>query len=175
MPTIDSGTIAILTYRDGVLSRLGHDLRLIAERFAIDVDDERRTVTARVVVESIVVEGAVRDGVLDAAELSSKDQREILDSMRTKVLQARRNPYICFEGTIGHADTHEATVRGQLTLTGVTRAIELELQRQGQRLRGTVTLVPSRWGIRPYKALLGALRLQDRVDIVLDLPDPGDG
>jgi hypothetical protein len=33
-----------------------------------------------------------------------------------------------------------------------------------------VPLVPSRWGIAPYRALAGALKLQDRVIVRLSLP-----
>ena len=35
---------------------------------------------------------------------------------------------------------------------------------------GEVTLTPTRWGIKPFKALMGAIKLKDRVLIRFDLP-----
>ena len=38
------------------------------------------------------------------------------------------------------------------------------------RDRGAVELVPSRWGIAAFKALMGAIRVQDRIWVTFDLP-----
>jgi hypothetical protein len=36
-----------------------------------------------------------------------------------------------------------------------------------------MTVVQSQWGIKPFAALMGALRVRDAVDIVVDLRLPG--
>ena len=59
-------------------------------------------------------------------------------------------------------------LEGRLTLRAETRPVTLTLERQDDRLLGEITIVPSLWGIRPYRALGGTLKLQDRVRITID-------
>jgi hypothetical protein len=42
-------------------------------------------------------------------------------------------------------------------------------RREGNRVRASVNLRLSDFGITPYKALAGAIRLQDRVRVDIDL------
>jgi hypothetical protein len=37
------------------------------------------------------------------------------------------------------------------------------------RMLGEATVVQSRWGLRPYSAFLGALRLRDEVKVHIDV------
>src|SRR5690606_28852876 len=60
-------------------------------------------------------------------------------------------------------------VRGDLDLAGVRRPLAVTATHADRRVRARVTLRPSDWGIRPYKALAGAIRLQDRVIVDSDL------
>jgi hypothetical protein len=62
------------------------------------------------------------------------------------------------------------------SMVGKTAPARAPVQVDGHRLRAEFTLVPTQWGIPPYKALAGAIKLQDRVVVVLDLPaDPVSG
>ncbi len=42
------------------------------------------------------------------------------------------------------------------------------------RVTGTFLVAQSEWGIKPYRALLGALRVRDTVEVVLDVVLPTD-
>jgi hypothetical protein len=42
------------------------------------------------------------------------------------------------------------------------------------RLRGHATVTQSRWGIKPYSAFAGALRLADDIQVEFDLASPGE-
>jgi hypothetical protein len=66
-----------------------------------------------------------------------------------------------------------ATVSGELTIAGTTRPADMALTVDRDRIRGTMTVVQSRWGIKPFTALMGALRVRDAVDIVVDVRLPG--
>jgi hypothetical protein len=50
-------------------------------------------------------------------------------------------------------------------------SFELALDERG-RVTGTLPVIQSEWGIKPYRALMGALKVRDAVDIVLDAPLP---
>ena len=64
-------------------------------------------------------------------------------------------------------------VRGTLELVGRSAPLELTLRARDGRLVGEVEFKPSRWGIKPYKALAGAIKLQDRVKVRVDLARDG--
>lgn len=55
-------------------------------------------------------------------------------------------------------------------MAGQRRPLALLLGLSRDRLHGEVELTPSRWGIKPFKALMGAIKLQDRVRVRFDLP-----
>jgi polyisoprenoid-binding protein YceI len=61
------------------------------------------------------------------------------------------------------------TVEGELTMAGSTRpvAAQLDVGADG-RVSGTIPLTPSAWGIKPYRGLMGALRVRDELEIVID-------
>jgi len=166
---ITDGTVHVFTYKDGVLSRLGHDIRLSLSGFEVEVDGER--VDGRFRTTGMVVDGAIRGGRLDADTFSAKDLRDIRDNIDDKVLHTRRHPEARYTGTV-RDDGDRVVVRGTLHLVGRSRAVEVVARREGGRLKGKVELTPTRWGIKPFKALLGSIRIQDRVDVQIDLPDP---
>lgn len=161
-------TIHVFTYKDGLLARLAHDLRLTLRRFEIRRDGQ--ALTGRFWPASLAVDGAVgRDGQVDPSTLSAGDKDKIHRNMTDEILHTERHPEVTFTGRLVDATTAE----GELTLAGKTCPIRATFRAQAGRLRGEVTLTPSRWGIAPYKALAGAIKLQDRVLVTLDLPaDP---
>lgn len=165
--TSTTGTIQVFTYKDGLLARLAHDLRLTLGRF--EIQREGATVQARFWPGSLRVDGAIdRRGQLDPAALSDSDRRKIGENIANEVLHLDRSPEASFRGQIV-ADG--AAVEGELTLAGRSASVRVPVQAVGDRLRGEVTLVPSRWGIAPYRALAGAIKLQDRVLVRLDFPE----
>jgi hypothetical protein len=162
-----TATIQVFTFKDGLLARLAHDLRLTLRRF--EIRREGAAITGTFWPGSLVVDGAVdRRGAVDADAFSAGDRAKIGENAG-EVLKAGRFPEVRLVGTIAGS-----TITGELTLAGVTRPIRMDVERAGGRLRGELTLTPSAWGIPPYKALAGAIKLQDRVVVRVDLPaDPG--
>jgi polyisoprenoid-binding protein YceI len=60
-------------------------------------------------------------------------------------------------------------VDGELTLAGSTRPVSAQLDvGDDGRISGTITLTQSAWGIKPYRGLMGALKVRDDVEIVVD-------
>ncbi|MCA9546446.1 MAG: YceI family protein [Myxococcales bacterium] len=157
------GTVQVFTFKEGLLSKVAHDLRLSLARFEISRDGD--TVRGRFWPDTLTVDGAMRDGRLDADGLKPKDKRDIHQNMTRKVLQTDRNPVVELEAT--HAG---GRLQGQLTLNGRRQPIACAVTEAGGRITGRVTLVPTRWGVQPFKALMGAIKLQDRVEVTFDLP-----
>ena len=60
-------------------------------------------------------------------------------------------------------------MQGELSMAGVTRALAAELTvADGPAIGGTVRLLQSDWGIKPYRGLMGALKVRDEVEVVID-------
>lgn len=157
--------VLIFTFKEGLLSRIAHDLRLHVEKFTLT--READNVVARFDPNSIVVDGAIQDGALDRGELSQRDRNKIQENIREDILHTKLHPHIEFRGHIEEQPQLRAV--GELSLAGVRRPLTIVAHREGDRVRATVELRPSEHGIQPYKALAGAIRLQDRVRIELDL------
>lgn len=174
MKSITTGTIRIFTFKRGILSKMAHDLRIRVEGFEIrpgEPGPDGAAVEADFVPERFVVEGPIKHGHLDESGLSPADKREIATTMRDKILASAP---VRFRGTAREsADAY--SVDGTLTMAGRDGSVVFKLARQGDRLLGEVELEPSRWGIQPYKAMLGAIQLQDRVRVDFDLPAPKEG
>ena len=67
------------------------------------------------------------------------------------------------------------TVRGELSLAGASRSVSFGLETTDDgHLTGTLPLIQSEWGIKPYRGLMGALKVRDAVEIVVDVQLPPD-
>lgn len=170
MTRITSGTIHLFTFKEGVLSAMAHDLRLEVKKFRIEVDGD--AFDATFFPEAIVVDGVMRDGQFVPGVLSDKDLAKIRGIMQAEVLKTSQFARITYKGTL----THQGVVfvaRGKLDLAGRSKPLDVTIRRTADGLRGEVEFAPSEWGIRPYKALGGALKVQDRVRIAFVLPAEG--
>ena len=158
-------TIHVYTFKEGLLSKLAHDLRLSVGRFEIGARGTE--VQGRFEVDSLRVDGAVKEGRLDRGELDESARQKIRDNMLKDVLRARDYGEVRFSGQTSSREP-PYTVQGELTMCGVTKPLSLLLLLRNDRLVGDVEIAPSQWGIRPYRALGGTLRVQDRVRIAID-------
>lgn len=147
--------VQVYTWREGLLARVGHDLRLSAP---VVVTREGEVVVATVEAASLRVDGAMKDGRL--VEVSAGDRADIEKALRDDVLEVARHPRIRWRGGMDG--------QGTLDLRGRSVRLVLPVKVEGSRVRGEVEFAPSLWGIKPFRALLGALKLQDRVRVVFD-------
>lgn len=164
MRTFTDGHVYIFTFKDPtrLLSPIAHDLRLSCPRFEVTLEDGR--IRGWFEPDAIEVDGPVRDGRVDPGGFGKLERSKILSAMRKDVLRTRSHREVRFVGTLG-----DGRAKGGLTLVGRTVDIEFDVKLDGDRVSGRVEISPSRWGIKPYKALLGALVLEDRVAIEFDL------
>ena len=152
------------TFKEGLLSKLAHDLRFTLTRFSISVRGTE--ITGRFTLSSLRVDGVMRSGKLERNELSPNDRERIQETMQD-VLRVRDHAEAKLSARLLNA-APPFLIEGQLTLCGETRPIQTRLELDSDRLLGAITIVPSQWGIKPYRALGGTLKLQDRVRIAID-------
>jgi len=63
-------------------------------------------------------------------------------------------------------------VQGELSIGSETRPVSFELKVAGGRISGLVPVAQREFGIKPYSALMGALKVRDEIEIVVDAPAP---
>jgi len=159
-----TGILHVFTFKEGLLSAVAHDLRLRLDPFSIEMDGE--SVRARIPLGSLRVDGVVRDGVVQPGGLDGRQRADIERAALRDVLHADRHPAAEFDGTaIPRGAGFD--VRGALALAGRSAPITFTMEGDGKSYRGRFALRPTAWGIQPYRALLGAIRLQDQVQIEL--------
>ena len=65
------------------------------------------------------------------------------------------------------------SVEGELTLVGTTPADRVRPRRRRRRpLTGTAVVKQTDWGMKPYSALFGALKVVDEVEVAIEAPPP---
>jgi polyisoprenoid-binding protein YceI len=169
----DRASVEVLVFREGLLSAVGHDLVLRATDFEISVDPEAPAVSARIDPASLRVASAVRDGRPLPGALSPADVRDIETAAAATVLRAHRFPEIRFTSAAALRRGDGWDVRGSLALAGTSREIALAVRRAGDRLVAEVKLRQPDFGIAPYRAMLGALRVKPVVVVRASVPAEG--
>ncbi len=160
----------------GLLRAVGHDPTLLAhpEPFALEVGDG--PVDAAVVVH-------VRALAMHPPEhLGAGDRQKMHENMLgADVLDAARFPVVEWRGRFT-GDTRRGKLSGELVIRGRAYRVDMDVEvvREDAGLRarcaweGRLTDL----GIKPFKALLGALRLEDWIRLRVDalfLTAPGQG
>jgi polyisoprenoid-binding protein YceI len=105
----------------------------------------------------------VREGTGGVKPLTERDRREIAATAR-RVLAADRYPEASFHASGIEQHGSGWVISGTFTLGGTSRPVRLEASPAGTgryRVAGSVT--QSEFGIKPYTAFLGALRVRDEV------------
>ncbi len=159
--------LEIFTYKEGLLSKVAHDLRIVAEKTTVTVDGERLEV--RVDLNALSVASAQKNGTDDHGALSAGDKKKIRGTLQKDVLHTNRYPEAHFEGTFTLQDDG-ASVEGRLSLHGTTRNLTLPIKKQNGTWQGSVRLHQPDFGITPYSAMLGTLKVQAGVDIRFSAP-----
>lgn len=162
-------SIFLYTFKEGLLSKLAHDLRLSVTRFEIRARGSE--VTARFEPRSIQIDGVMKDGKLLRNEPGESDKAKIQQTMLNEVLRASDYPELKFVGRMPSVEP-PFPVNGELTLAGVTRSISTLLLVRGDKLTAELEITPSQWGIKPYRALGGTLKVQDRIRIAINAAWP---
>ena len=168
----ESGKVEVRTYREGVAQKIGHDLIIDVERWEATVEVGEDGNPSAVGFEADAHSLQVREGLRGVKPLSDKDRAEIREDIDEKILLGQP---IAFRSSAVEAGDGRLTVRGELTMAGTTRpaSFELELTAEG-RISGTLPVTQSEWGIEPYRAFMGALKVRDAVEIVIEVRLPSD-
>ncbi|HET6501944.1 MAG TPA: YceI family protein [Amycolatopsis sp.] len=162
--------LLVRTSRTGLGARAGHDLTIEMTAWTgtvtVDAEDPARST---VLVEVDVGSFAVRSGSGGVKPLTNSDRADIERTAREKILHADRHPKITFRSNQVAGTPESLVVNGELTITGVTNPVSVHATvTDDGRLWARTAIVQSRWGIKPYSAFFGALKVADEVAVEVD-------
>lgn len=158
------GRLLLYTSREGVAALAGHDLTIEVARWSGRVRFGADGVPAALAVTVDMGSMRVIGGTGGIAPLSERDKSEIIRNART-ILSVDRYP----EGRYVAERIDEDAVDGELSLLGRSHRIRMTYRIDGERCRAFGTVRQSDYGIEPYGALLGALKLADTVRVEVEL------
>ncbi|MBI3898340.1 MAG: YceI family protein [Gammaproteobacteria bacterium] len=156
-------------YRGGSLARFGHN-HVVASRdlhgYVLLRNSNPQQADLYLPLASLTVdEPALR---AEAGFDSTPSQNDIDGTRRNmldKVLEADRYPYLSFHVT----PNDDRTLNAEITLHGVTRTlqipVEIETTTGHLRVSGHFSVNQTDFGITPFSAVGGALKVQDRIDL----------
>ncbi len=164
----ENGTLSVRTGRMGAAAAAGHDLliHVTAWQATLEVGDDAAQTS--LVLDADAASLRVREGTGGMQPLEDEDKANIHQTIDDEIL--KRGP-IAFRSTTvdAVADGSRLRVRGQLTLLDQTAPISFVLQvRDDGTLVGSAVVKQSNWGMKPYSALFGALRVADNVEVAID-------
>lgn len=164
----DGAAVRVLTFKDGFLSGVAHDLELALDRFRIEWD--LRHVSATFDTRSLRVLHAVVSGRPARDTLSARDRRKIEQTIAADVLLTTRHPEARFESDSVEVEGDGFVVRGTFTLAGGRQEVSAHVRREGARYTSELVLDQRGFGITPYSAMLGTLKLKPEVRVHISVP-----
>lgn len=164
----DNGTLVVHTARTGAVARAGHDLVLHVTDWEGTLEvggDHPSRVEARIDGGSL----QVREGTGGMQPLGDDDKASIEQTIDDEVL---RRDEITYRSTEVIPDGDGLRVAGELTMLGQTAPIRLDVALVDGTLTAGGVVRQTAFGMKPYSALFGALRVADEVRVSLSASWP---
>lgn len=154
-------------------AKLAHDLILTANNWSgmLNVDaDNPAASSATLTIDAHSIE--IVEAVGGMKSLSDKDRREIGKNIDEKVLQTSKHPNLTFESTSVSGSGENFNAAGNMTIVGNTRPVNVDLTVNGTQVVAKTKISQKDFGIKPFSAMMGAIKLRDDVDfeLTVDLP-----
>jgi len=164
----ENGTLSVNTKRSGAAAKAGHDLVIHVTSWKATLEVGEDLTQSRIELDADATSLRVREGTGGLKALGEDDKSSIQKTIDDDVLKRKG---IEFRSTAIQPsdDGNLISVRGELTLVGTTRPIVFDVTVGGAgKLSGSAVVKQTDWGIKPYSALFGALKVADEVEVVLD-------
>jgi polyisoprenoid-binding protein YceI len=163
----ENASLQVRTYREGVAAKAGHDLIIDVTRWdaTVEVAEEPAGWTVELNADPRSLE--IREGLRGVKPLTDKDRVEIRKNIDEKILGSHPIEFRSRGVRLGD-DGGRLTVEGELSMAGSTRPVTAQLSVDDDGgISGTIPVTQSEWGIKPYRGLMGALKVRDEIEVVI--------
>ena len=157
----EDGILSVHTSRTGAVAKAGHDLVIHVTEWSATLDTDAPSLTLDADATSL----RVREGSGGMKPLDEDDLANIETTIDDEGLLRRD---IGFRSTSMTVAGDAIAVTGDLTLAGTTHPLTFKLGLAGGRVKGAAVVRQTDWGMKPYTALFGALKVADDVRVEID-------
>jgi hypothetical protein len=161
----ENATLSVRTGRSGAAAKAGHDLLLQVTAWEAMLEVADGGAEANLELDADSTSLRVLEGTGGMQALGDDDKANIEQTINDEVL---RRMTIGFRSTavevaVGGDVLH---VHGQLTVAAASRpvAFDVTVGADGS-LTAAIKIKQTEWGIKPYSALFGALKVADEIEI----------
>ncbi len=170
----NSGNVYVYTFKEGLLSKLAHDLLIDVTNFKVNLNIPEAGFTSgslemELQANSLKVDCAMKEGERQPDTLKEKDIADIEKDMAKKVLHPDKYPTVNFCSKEIQEKEGGYHINGELSLHGVTKPVDFDIDTNGENLKGMITLLQKDYGIKPFKAMMGTLKVKNEINIGFDL------
>ena len=157
----ENGELLVHTARIGAAARAGHDLEIVVTSWqgTLEVGE-----ASRITLSADSSSFRVRSGHGGIQALGEDDKDNIRQTIDEEVL---RRTAIAFRSTAVETGGNRLHVRGDLELMGRRQPVSFDLELDDGRLTGSATVRQSDFGMKPYTALFGTLKVADEVEVTV--------
>lgn len=159
----DNGELLVHTARQGAAAKAGHDLEMIVTQWTATLElGDTPSLTLNADGSSL----RVREGRGGMKALDDDDKENIRKTIDDEVL---KRTGIEFRSAEIETGSQGMAVRGELELMGQTHPLAFDLETPAEnRLTGRTTVKQTDFGMKPYSALFGALKVADEIVITVE-------
>ncbi len=170
----NSGKMSVYTYKEGLLSKLAHDLLIDVPNFKVNLNVPEAGLTSgslevELQTDSLKVDCAMKEGERQPDTLKEKDIADIEKDMAKKVLHPDKYPTVNFCSKEIQEKEGGYHVNGELSLHGVTKPIDFDIDTNGDKIKGRFSILQKDYGVKPFKAMMCTLRIKNEIDFAFDL------
>jgi YceI-like domain len=155
----DNATLTVRTGKGGAAAKAGHDLVLEVTRWNATLDDDAAELTAD--ARSL----RVRSGSGGISPLGDAEKAGIAQTIDEEVLKGSA---IAFRSTSVSRQGGSVDITGELELAGRRRPLTFTLRERDGGLAGSARIKQTDWGMKPYSALFGTLKVADEVEVAIE-------
>jgi len=150
-----NGSLKVRTGREGAAAKAGHDLVIGVTSWDATIEGG-----ASPSISLTADPGSLEviEGSGGAKALSDKDKADIKKGISGKVLGSSQISFRSSEVTDGAA-------KGELSIAGSSSTVSVPLNVNGETISGSIQLSQGDFGIKQFKALMGALKVSDQVTV----------
>jgi polyisoprenoid-binding protein YceI len=160
------GTLLVRTGRTGAAAKAGHDLVIEVSAWDATLQIGEDPADTSIELGADATSLRVREGSGGMQSLGEDDKANIETTIDEEVLKGAA---IAFRSTAVTGGDGRLSVQGELTLAGTTRPLGFDLAvGDDGSLRAVAVVKQTDFGMKPYSALFGALKVSDGVRVEID-------
>jgi len=162
-----NGTLSVKTERTGAAAKAGHNLLIHVNSWEATLTVADDPTQCSLSVDADPTSLQVIEGSGGVQGLGDDDKKNIQKTINDDVLKSKA---IEFRSTkVGTTTDGNLNIQGDLSLNGKTSPVGFTLiADDGGKLSASAVVKQTNWGMKPYSALFGALKVVDEVTVEID-------